>query len=48
MYVLAIVLSFWNTHLSLFFLAAGPLVYFIPIDGKLWNLLTKPFAKYIV
>lgn len=48
MYLLAVVLSFWNTHVSLAFLIAGPLVYFIPIDAKLWALLTKPFAKYIV
>ena len=48
MYVLAVALSFWNTHVSLLFLVAGPLVYFLPIDGKVWTVLTKPFSKYIV
>lgn len=47
-YLLAIGCSFWNTHISLVLLILGPLSYFISIDSKVWTVLTKPFAKYIV
>ncbi len=42
MYVLAIGATFINPRLGIAFLIAGPLIYFIPIDTKTWNLLVKP------
>jgi uncharacterized membrane protein len=42
MYILALPATFINPHLGLIFLAAGPLIYFTPIDTRTWNLLVKP------
>jgi len=42
MYVLTIGVTFVNVKLGLVFLAAGPLIYFVPIDTKTWDLLVKP------
>jgi len=42
MYILAIPGTFLDPHLGIVLLAAGPLIYFVPIDTHTWNLLTKP------
>lgn len=39
-YLLAIIVGFWSTQLSLAILLIGPLVYFIPIDTRLWGILS--------
>jgi uncharacterized membrane protein len=47
-YVIAMAVSTWDPHVSLWLLIVGPAIYFLPIDSKLWSLMTKPFARYIV
>ncbi len=42
-YILAILASFGNAGLSLFFLALGPVIYFIPVGSRLWDIVTNPF-----
>jgi uncharacterized membrane protein len=39
-YILAIVSSFYDTRLSMAFLVLAPLIYFIPIDSRLWAVLS--------
>jgi len=39
-YLLAIAVSFFEPRLSLALLVVGPLIYFIPIDTRLWQALT--------
>ncbi len=48
LYIIALLISFWRTDLTLALFVLAPLIYFVPIDSKTWTLLTKPLAKYIV
>jgi uncharacterized membrane protein len=45
MYTLAIITSFTNTHWSLIFFILGPLIYFIPVTTRVWELIADPFDK---
>ncbi len=45
-YLLGIIASFFNTHLTLIFYALGPIVYFIPVDTRTWEFLTDPFNRH--
>ena len=41
-YFLAALITLLSPTAGLLLLASGPLIYFIPIDTGVWNLLVKP------
>ncbi len=43
LYMLGVLVSFRNPSLSLLFFALGPVIYFIPVDSRLWSVVTNPF-----
>ncbi len=47
LYASAVIMSFFNTKLSLVFFILGPAIYFIPVSSRLWNLLVDPHNRVL-
>jgi uncharacterized membrane protein len=46
LYLIGIIVSFFDTEISLIFFALGPLVYFIPVNTRTWEFLTDPLNRH--
>ncbi len=44
-YLIAIIASFFNTNLSLALFVLGPIIYFIPVTTRTWEIVADPFGK---
>ncbi len=42
LYLLGILISLINVKIALVFFALGPITYFIPVDSRLWDIITGP------